>query len=267
MSCKLFDKLKLDETRGIQDLDAPQATLVHARVIRKKAFLERLYIDFYNELRRGLSENIDGKYIVELGSGGGFIKEVIPQAITSDVMELPNVDKQFSATDMPFEDQSVDAFLMIDVLHHINDTKRFLKEMTRCLKQGGKVCMIEPANTPWSRFIYKNFHHEPFDPSAGWGFEGQGPLTSANGAIPWIVFFRDREIFEKEFTDLSIERLCVHTPLRYLLSGGLTIRQLLPSSLYSAVKLCERLLSPFHRFTGMFLSIELKKGNDRRKHV
>ena len=68
---------------------------------------------------------------------------------TSDVIELPGVDKCFSALDMPFEDDSVDAFFMFDVLHHINDSAGFFAELNRCLKNGGKAVMIEPANTLW----------------------------------------------------------------------------------------------------------------------
>lgn len=49
---------------------------------------------------------------------------------------------------MPFQDKSVSAFMMIDVLHHIKDSRQFFKEMQRCLKPGGKIVMIEPANTP-----------------------------------------------------------------------------------------------------------------------
>ena len=38
------------------------------------------------------------KSILELGSGGGFLKEMYPAIITSDVLQLPSVDKVFSAT-------------------------------------------------------------------------------------------------------------------------------------------------------------------------
>ena len=84
-------------------------------------------------------------------------------------MEVQGVDKVFCATEMPFTDESVDAFFMIDVLHHISDTRSFLREALRCLKPGGKVVMIEPANTLWARFIYTHFHHEGFEVKAtGW---------------------------------------------------------------------------------------------------
>jgi hypothetical protein len=46
---------------------------------------------------------------IELGSGSGFIKDVIPSVITSEILEIPSVDMIVSAMEMPFEDQSVDA--------------------------------------------------------------------------------------------------------------------------------------------------------------
>ncbi|UCG59241.1 MAG: methyltransferase domain-containing protein [Phycisphaerales bacterium] len=255
---KIIEWLKLPEIRCIDDLDDPAATLLHAEIIRRKPFLRNIYIDFYRLLQRAVSDP-GNKVLVELGSGGGFIKEVISNAITSDVLELPNIDEAFSASDMPFEQASVDAFFMIDVLHHITDPRAFFSEALRCLKRSGKIVMIEPANTVWSRFIYKNFHHELFDTQAQWELQEQGPVSHGNGAMPWIIFSRDREIFESDFPALKIVKMYNHTPLRYLLSGGVTLRQLAPSICYPVVKFIEFILSPLAPWLGMFQTIELEK--------
>ncbi len=254
----VIEWLKLPETRCIKDLDDPATTLLHAEIVQKKKFLKKLYIDFYKEFGKGISEP-EKKVLVELGSGGGFIKEVIEGVITSDILELPNVDRVFSALDMPFEDSSVDAFFMFDVLHHIAEPRGFFKEAIRCLKPAGKIVMIEPANTLWARFIYKNFHHELFDPQAQWGLQESGPVSHGNGAMPWIIFSRDRRTFEKEFPRLRIVRIRNHTPLRYLLSGGLTLRQLVPSFTYPLIKAIEYILSAINNLLGMFQTIELEK--------
>lgn len=256
---KIIDLLKMPEMREIRDLDDPSTSLLHAKVIQKKRFLKKLYAEFYGKFKRTISGNIESKILVELGSGGGFIKELIPNVITSDVISLPNVDMQFSALNMPFKDNEVDAIFMIDVLHHIDDSVKFFKELNRCLKVGGKVIMIEPANTLWGRFIYKNLHHEPFNTSGGWGLDKSGPLSSANGAIPWIIFCRDRSRFESEFPTLKVQKIEFHTPFRYLLSGGVSMRQLLPSFTYPLVSFIEAVLSPLNRYIGMFSTIELEK--------
>ena len=255
---KIIEWLRLPETRGIKDLDDPATTLLHAEIIQRKPFLKKVYIDFYKQFREAVAD-IEHKVVVEIGSGGGFIKEVIGNAITSDVLALPNVDMIFSAVRMPFEESSVDAFFMFDVLHHIADPRAFFKETLRCLKTGGKMVMIEPSNTWWARFIYKNFHHEQFDPEGRWELEAGGPVSLGNGALPWIIFSRDREVFEKEFPSLKVAGMRNHTPLRYLLSGGLTLRQLAPSFSYPLVKAIEYILSPANNLLGMFQTIELEK--------
>lgn len=255
----MLDWLRLPETAHVEDLDDPATTALHRRIIRTKTFLTKTYRSFYHVFRQAVGPDPADKTLVELGSGGGFIKEVIDNAVTSDVMDLPDVDRVFSALDMPFPDAGVDAFFMIDVLHHIPDVRAFLHQAQRCLKVGGKIVMIEPANTIWARFIYTHFHHEAFDTTAPWQLEGTGPLSSANGALPWIVFCRDRRLFQNEFPQLKIRRLRPHTPLRYLISGGLTLRQLLPGFTYPLIRALEILLWPLNPFLGMFLTIELEK--------
>jgi hypothetical protein len=51
--------------------------------------------------------------VVELGSGGGFIKEVIPGAIASDIFELPSVDRVFITFEMSFDTAAEDVFAEI----------------------------------------------------------------------------------------------------------------------------------------------------------
>jgi len=255
---KLFNWLKLPETRNIENLDDPAVTDLHGRILRKKTFLKKLYADFYRQFKNAVS-NTDGKVLVELGSGGGFIKEIIPNVITSDILSVEGVDKVFSATDMPFGDSSVDAFFMFDVLHHIGEPKRFFNEADRCLKPGGRIVMIEPANTCWARFIYRNFHHEQFDTQAGWGLDKTGPLSQGNGAMPWIIFVRDRETYEREFPQLKIISLKNHSPMKYLFSGGFTLRQIFPGFAYPAVKAMEFMLWPARNCLGMFMTVVLEK--------
>ena len=160
---------------------------------------------------------------------------------------------------MPFEKASVDAFFMLDVLHHITEPRAFFREALRCLKVGGRIVMVEPANTLWSRFLYKNFHHEAFDTQAKWELKETGPLSGGNSALTWIIFWRDRNIFESDYPSLRIVRIRNHTHLRYLLSGGLQLRQLVPSFTYPAFKAIEYVLSPLNNLLGIFQTIELEK--------
>ncbi len=249
--------LKLPEARDL-DIDDSYAAEVHAKIIKEKTFLRNLYKDFYNQFLAALPKNIDKKIIVEIGSGGGFIKEVIPNVITSDVAGVRNVDKNFSVLKMPFTRESVDFFLMQGVFHHVPDAEGCFQELDRCLKPKGKIIMIEPANTLWAKYIWP-VNGEDFDPQAGWSFKGKGRLSTANGALPWIVLSRDRKQFEEKFPALKIRKMEPHTPFRYLLSGGMYTKQLLPSFMHGFVKSAEFLLKPCNKFLGMFMTIEIEK--------
>ena len=142
----LLDFLKLPEVKNVADLDDPSTTILREKIMRRKPFLEKLYVDFYLMLQKSVGKENDNR-IIELGSGGGFLKEVIPNAVTSDILKLSNVDCIFNALKMPFRDDSIDAFVMIDVLHHLPDPEAFFTEARRTLTRSGKIVMIEPAST------------------------------------------------------------------------------------------------------------------------
>lgn len=254
MSLLSFLKEKKDS-----NLDAPGTTLQHREIILRKRFLKNIYVAWYQSFLNTLSGLPQGK-IVEIGSGGGFLKTLDNRVITSDILEFPHCDKTFSAEAMPFEDDSLSAIFMIDVLHHIPDSELFFKEATRTLKKGGKIFMIEPANTAFSRFIFKKFHHENFDPAAAdWTFPTTGPLSGANGALPWIIFSRDYSRFKQLFPLLHKEKIILHTPFAYLISGGLTLKSLLPGWMFPVVRFAEFILSPLNRWIAMFQTIIIIK--------
>jgi hypothetical protein len=112
--------------------------------------------------------------------------------------------------------------------------------------------------TGLSRLVYA-FHHEPFLPDAPqWSFPPAGPLSSANGALPWIVLARDRVAFEREFPTWEIEKIEPLMPLVYLLSGGMSMRGLMPAWSYRFWVAVERGLSRFRYQIGMFALIVLR---------
>ncbi len=242
------------------DLDDPSTTdRLHRAILARKPFLRKIYAEHYRRLRASLPESARRPVVVELGSGGGFLKEVIPDALTSDVLPVSGLDLRMSGTSLPLKTASVDVFFLLDTFHHIPDAAAFLAEASRCLRPGGAIFMMEPANTWWGRLIFRNFHHEPFRPELGWEFPSSGPLSSANGALPWIVFRRDRARFQREFARLELRRLQAQMPFRYLLSGGFSLRQLAPSAAFLPATWLELLLRPFHPWLGMFYWIEIRK--------
>jgi SAM-dependent methyltransferase len=247
--------IKFREIQKI-DIDSAQRTILHGEIIRSKPFLKKLYLEWYTELKKLVNYFPAGRFI-ELGSGGGFIKELMPDVITSDVMDLPGCDMVFSGDKMPFQDVSVDGIIMVDVFHHIPDSKSFLNEALRILKKGGVIVMSEPCNSVWSRFIYKNFHHEPFITNSGWSIPSTGPLSGANGALPWIVFERDKSLFMDLYPQFEILKIKYHTPLRYLLSGGVSYHQLVPSFMFEIISFIDHLLAS--KYLSMFAYYVIRK--------
>jgi SAM-dependent methyltransferase len=244
---------------GQSKLDDPETTLKRSALIGSKRFLRAFYTECY-EYFAASSRGVPPGIKLELGSGAGFIKEVMPEVITSDFLPLPTVDSVCSGLNLPFEARSLAAVFLFDVLHHLPDLNLFFDELDRCLLPGGVVVMVEPANTAWSRFVYRHFHHEPFDIAAtGWRLPPGGPLSMANGALPWIVFCRDRAKYDREHPDLQVVEIELFGPMLYLLSGGFSHPQMLPGRLYRAVRLGEKVLSPFNNFLGMFMRIKIRR--------
>ena len=119
--------------------------------------------------------------------------------------------------------------------------------------------MIEPANTLWGRFIYRNFHHEPFDVNGDWTIPQKGPLSGANGALPWIVFERDRAVFDQKFPHLKVEQINYRNPFLYLVSGGVSFRQLLPDFMFGIVRIVDGWLPRIWKQISMFQLIRVVK--------
>lgn len=255
---RLLHRLRLPEVVPDLDLDDPATTELHRDILGRKPFLRSLYEEFYRAFIAAVPRGASGP-LIELGSGGGFFKRLFPATIATDVLAVRDLDVRCSALALPFRSGTVQAFFLLNVFHHLGDSARALRELSRCLRAGGRVVMIEPALTPWGRFVWQRFHHEPLDPHASWRLSAHGPLSSANIALPWIVFRRDRRRFLREWPEFRIVSQREHTCLLYLLSGGFTFRALVPERSYLLFKGLESLLSPLGGLVGLFQTIVLEK--------
>ena len=243
--------------RGV-DLDAPTAALAHRRIIRSKAFLSRLYREWYRDLAAELPPGPGPA--LELGSGGGFMAEVIPELITSDVFACPGLNLCADGRHLPVASASLRGILMVDVLHHVPQPELLLAEAARCVLPGGVLAMIEPWVTRWSRLVFGGLHHEGFDPhTPGWFVPAGGPLSAGNGALAWMMLERDRARFERECGEWRIECIVPFMPLSYLLSGGLSMRSLMPGWSYPCWRRLESWLGPLEARVAMFARIVLRR--------
>ncbi|NIP52468.1 MAG: methyltransferase domain-containing protein, partial [Aliifodinibius sp.] len=199
-----------------ENLDDPSITNQRREIIFQKAFLKKIYLDWY----RYQLKNLPKGRILEVGSGAGFLKDLAPHVITSDILACEGLDLIMDAHQLPFEESTLDGIVLTNVLHHLKNSREFFKEASRCVRNNGMIIMNEPWSTWWSQIIYKLFHHEPFNTeSKSWSFPSSGPLSGANGALPWIIFKRDINTFRKEFPEWKIQAIVPHMPFSYLISG------------------------------------------------
>lgn len=243
-------------------LDSPDALVIQKNIIQSKPFLKKVYLTHYSDfisLEKEMN-SMPGKSL-ELGSGGGFLKSVLPQVITSDVTVTPGVDRVESAYKLSFKEGELKAIYMTGVLHHMSKPREFFKEALRCLSEGGVVAMMEPHMSTFGKFFFKTLHHEGNDMKTHrWEFPQMGALSDANTALPYLIFDRDFEQFQKEFPDFKVVKRTYHTFLTYGLSGGVGFRFSTPGWLYPLFYGLEKLLSPFMKnYLGTMQTIVLKK--------
>jgi len=228
------------------------------QLILKKPALRLLYTKFYQRYVDCLERCPQTGLIVEIGSGAGFSKHIIPEIITTDILPYATVDICGDSMQMPFKDGSLRAIFMLNTLHHIPNVKRFFREARRCLRPNGRVLIVDQYLGWLSYWIFKFAHHEPFNPKTKtWAFNTTGPLSGANGALCWIIFYRDRKRFEQLFPDLCIHSITPHSPLCYWLAGGLKSWSLLPGSLFHLVSTLDDAMSRVVPPLSSFVDVEL----------
>lgn len=240
------------------DIDDPATTDKRRLIVHSKPFLHRLYQHWYRTLVAELPDGAGS--VVELGSGPGFLSDYIPNLITSEIFSCGNIRVVLDGRRLALAPRSLKAIVMTDVLHHLPSCRDFFSEAVRCLRPGGRIVMIEPWVTGWSEFVYTKFHHEPFDPRcSNWDLLPGGALSAANGALPWIVFNRDREMFDREFGELRITAVRPMMPFCYLVSGGVSLRSLMPAFSFRWWRALESALEPWIHKWAMFALIVIER--------
>lgn len=237
------------------DPDAAETTAMRSRIISEKLFLQQIYQKWYHQILQQIKNR---ESVLEIGSGGGFLKQILPAALCSEVFMIPKADIVLDAQYLPFKKNSIHHIVMLDVFHHIPNAEFFFTEAGRCIPSGGSIIMIEPWMTPWSRLIYRYLHHEPVDMKAeSWVLPEGGPLSAANSALPWIVFDRDIDVFYKKYPQWHVKQIIPHSPFVYLLSGGVSLRNMIPGYLFPFFEKAENILNVMIHQCAMFATIVL----------
>ncbi len=229
-------------------------------VWQSKPALRAVYDDYYRRMARWRRPGPS----LEIGAGSGNLKERLPDVIASDIVGSPWLDAVLDAQALPFVDGSLASVVGVDVLHHIEYPSRFLREIGRVLRPGGRLVVVEPAITPVSRIVFALGHPEPVDMRADPLVDGtpdpsRDPMES-NQAIPTLLA-RHRHRLETEFPDLKV----LHSELlslgAYPLSGGFRPWTLLPGVLVRPMLRIEERLAPL---VGSVLAFRLLLVLERR---
>ena len=228
----------------------------------QKPLLREIYHGFYQTIAAALRRDISG-VTVELGSGMGNIKRVIPDCITTDIFPNPWLDRQENAYALSFGDASIANLILFDVWHHLEYPGDALDQFARVLAPGGRLIVFDPAMSLLGRFMYGCFHHEPIRLSGNitWrapvGSDLRNAPYFAAQSYAWRMFFnREGEALRQGWRVVTVQPFA---SLAYVGTGGFSKPQLFPGALLGAVRTFDRFLSLFPRLFATRMLVVLAK--------
>jgi SAM-dependent methyltransferase len=244
--------------------DLEQTRASRAR-LRQSTNLMYWYQELYRELFTS-DPDISRKRVLEIGSGASPLKIFLSSVVTSDVLQLEYLDVVFDCHEIAqtdaIPDHSVDIITLTNVLHHLRDPLQFLRGAKKKLAPGGQIVLVEPYFSWVSYPLYKALHHEPvnFDIQRPLLDAIQGPLSTSNQAIPYMIFF-SRPNWRAELDDCyDIEKAeyAFFTSLAYMVTGGISRTFPVPARLYRwYFKLDRWLARRWPRVFASFFSVRL----------
>ena len=214
--------------------------------------LRLVYKNFHRLIAQQLNKNIDGS-IVELGSGIGKLRDVIPECILTDLFPNPQVDQIENAYRLSFKDSSVSNLILFDVFHHLLHPGTALQEFYRVLVPKGRIIIFDPYISFLGIIVYGLMHPEPissrkpikwFAPS-DWSPEKEH-YYAAQGNATRIFFSPDFKNNLSSWKKIQELRL---SAISYVATGGFSRYQLYP---HFALPFMENLDKIFDFFPKLF---------------
>lgn len=229
---------------------------------RQKPLLQRIYRDFYREIASELRSDLPGE-TVEIGSGIGNLKTVVPKALATDIFPNPWLDRIENAYAMSFEDGSVANLILFDVWHHLEYPGTALTEFHRILAPEGRLIIFDPGMGLLGRIVYGLFHHEPlalkdkirwrapadFSPDKMTYYAAQGNAHR--------IFFSGEGA--SELGGWRTMRRSLFAGIPYVASGGFRGPQLFPERLLPVLRMVDRVASRVPSLFATRLLVTLEK--------
>lgn len=219
-------------------------------IVARDRFLSRRFRNLDRLLRlryEWMNEYLHADLVtVEIGSGTGLSPLYLHQKpILTDAIPNTWIERIVDATNMEFEDSSVDVMIASHNIHHFYSPYKFFREVERVLRPGG-VLLIQEINTSLiMKLLLRIMRHE------GWSYDvdvfsatvvvndPEDPW-SANCAVPEMLFTNVSR-FQYVFTGLEVERNEPCECLLFPVSGGVVATTKVPELPNIILNLIERI--------------------------
>jgi SAM-dependent methyltransferase len=172
---------------------------------------------------------------------------VLPDCLTTDLFPNPWIDQTEDVYALSFADDSVAAFILFDVFHHIEFPGVALTELHRVLKPCGRLVMFEPASGLLGRIVLGLFHHEPlglgkpisWTPPSGWSHRSATYYAAQGNA--WRIFRRGE--YADRFAGWRLREVVYRPAVAWLLCGGFRGPQFCPRFALPLARVLDRVLA------------------------
>jgi SAM-dependent methyltransferase len=208
----------------------------HRQILEQKPGFRQLAFD----IQKGIIEEIeirsngtDGLPIIEIGAGVIPLSSINSQVISTDIEISDGLSCVASATEMPFLAGSARAVVGQNVFHHIPNHDLAMDEFARVLVPNGIVLLIEPYFGRFASLVYPAlFASEGFDKKliSGEKLTNSDGVELPNQAVSFSYFSGGALGEIKSCPKLEIiSAEPMKSGLRYLCSGALNFRQVVPN--------------------------------------
>ena len=224
---KLKNSVSFDPSSNRMKIVTDIVKAVEEFKTNKNKNLEYLLSNRFSWMKKFISENDNG---LEVGAGAGFSKKYIKNKkfkicdfASFDHLDLKNIDAQKTG----LNSESYEFIIASNMLHHVPFPIKFLNEMHRILKPGGKLIIQEAHCSIAFQLITIIMRHEGFDFTKNvWDeklpMTNENDLWAGNIALSSLIFDQKKN-FEKKFRNkFKIVHNKYFEFLIFLNSGGVS---------------------------------------------
>lgn len=228
----------------------------------RKPVLREVYRGFHEAIAGWVDGGIPG-LVVEVGSGIGNIRDVIPGCLRTDLFPSPWLDRTENAYRLSFGDGTVSNLILFDVFHHLRYPGTALEEFRRVLAGNGRVILFEPYVSLLGLVLFGLAHEEPvallspiewfapdgFSPAEPGYHAAQGNATRVFGRPRYRPLLEGWDVLEKRPT----------ASLSWAAAGGYSGPQLYPDRWLPGMRRLDAVLDRWPLFFGTRVLVVLRK--------